>query len=139
MFDIGFQELALIGIIALLVVGPERMPGLIRTIGQWAGQLQRLARDLRREIEMEAEAEDFKALQADFLAEDRRLKEAARATASTATPTPAATDDESAETLPPEPADEDEQSAADLSPAAPETAVVAAAETAAPETEKQAS
>ena len=79
MFDIGFWELGLIGIVALLVVGPERMPAMIRTVGQWAGHLQRLARDLRREIELEAEAEDYKALQADFLAEDRRLKEAARA------------------------------------------------------------
>jgi sec-independent protein translocase protein TatB len=78
MFDIGFWELALIGIVALLVVGPERMPAMIRTAGQWTGQIQRLARDLRREIEQEAQTEEFKALNSEFRAEDQRLKELAR-------------------------------------------------------------
>ncbi|MGR8919568.1 MAG: Sec-independent protein translocase protein TatB [Gammaproteobacteria bacterium] len=78
MFDIGFWELAVIGIVALIVVGPEKMPSLIRTAGQWAGQVQRMARDLRREIELEAETEEYQKLSQDFLAEDRRLKEMAR-------------------------------------------------------------
>lgn len=78
MFDVGFWELALIGIVALLVVGPEKMPGLIRTAGQWAGQVQRLARDLRRDIELEAQTEEYKALNQEFMAEDKRLKELAR-------------------------------------------------------------
>lgn len=78
MFDIGFWELAVIGVVALLVVGPERMPGLIRTAGQWAGQIQRLARDLRREIEREAHTDEFRKLNQEFLDEDRRLKESVR-------------------------------------------------------------
>lgn len=78
MFDIGFWELALIGVVALLVVGPEKMPGLIRTAGQWAGQVQRLARDLRREIELEAHTEEYRALNQQFRDEDRKLKEMAR-------------------------------------------------------------
>ena len=78
MFDIGFWELALIGIVALLVVGPEKMPTMIRTAGQWAGQIQRIARDLRREIDLEAQSEEYKALNRDFLAEDKQLKEMAR-------------------------------------------------------------
>ncbi len=86
MFDIGFWELAVIGVVALLVVGPERMPGLIRTAGQWAGQVQRLARDLRREIEREAQTDEFRKLNQEFLDEDRRLKESVRAAA----PPPAA-------------------------------------------------
>ncbi len=81
MFDIGFWELAVIGVVALLVVGPERMPGLIRTAGQWAGQVQRLARDLRREIEREAQTDEFRKLNQEFLDEDRRLKESVRAAA----------------------------------------------------------
>lgn len=81
MFDIGFWELAVIGVVALLVVGPERMPGLIRTAGQWAGQVQRLARDLRREIEREAQTDEFRKLNQEFLDEDRRLKETVRAAA----------------------------------------------------------
>ncbi len=78
MFDIGFWELALIGIVALLVIGPEKMPTMIRTAGQWAGQIQRMARDLRREIEAEAQSEEYRALNRDFLAEDKRLKDLAR-------------------------------------------------------------
>jgi len=81
MFDIGFWELAVIGVVALLVVGPERMPGLIRTAGQWAGKVQRVARQLRYEIEREAVTPEFRKLNEEFLAEDRRLKELARAPA----------------------------------------------------------
>jgi sec-independent protein translocase protein TatB len=96
MFDIGFWELAVIGIVALLVVGPEKMPTMIRTAGQWAGQLQRMARDLRRDIEQEAHTEEYRALNSEFLAEDRRLKDLSRNTANAPTPAqtaePAATE-----------------------------------------------
>ena len=44
MFDIGFWELGVIFIVALLVVGPEKMPALIKGAGQWIGQLQRMIR-----------------------------------------------------------------------------------------------
>ncbi|MEQ8660632.1 MAG: Sec-independent protein translocase protein TatB [Gammaproteobacteria bacterium] len=90
MFDVGFWELAVIGIVALLVVGPERMPALIRTAGQWAGQVQRLARDLRREIEREAQTDEFRKLNQEFIDEDRRLKESVRA--ASAPPTAALAD-----------------------------------------------
>ncbi|MGB1881685.1 MAG: Sec-independent protein translocase protein TatB [Gammaproteobacteria bacterium] len=88
MFDIGFWELAVIGVIALLVVGPDKMPTLVRTAGQWAGKAQRMARELRRELEQAAQTEEYKALNQEFLAEDRRLKELARSAA--APPTAAA-------------------------------------------------
>ena len=88
MFDMGFWELAVIGVIALLVVGPERMPGLIRATGKWVGQIQRLARDLRREIEREAQTEEFRKLNQDFLEEDRRLKASVREASATTTPQP---------------------------------------------------
>lgn len=78
MFDVGFWELAVIFVVALVVVGPERMPGLIRTTGQWLGRMQRVARELRAEFEREAHTQEFKALNAEFLEEDRRLKELAR-------------------------------------------------------------
>ena len=78
MFDMGFWELVLIFVVALVVVGPERMPQLIRTTGQWIGRAQRIARELRAEFEREAQTQEFKALNRDFLEEDRRLKELAR-------------------------------------------------------------
>ena len=79
MFDVGFWELALIFVVALVVVGPERMPGMIRSTGQWLGRMQRVARELRAEFEREAHTQEFKALNREFLEEDRRLKELARA------------------------------------------------------------
>ena len=53
MFDIGFQELVLIAILALLVAGPERLPGLARNCGLWAGRLKRYINHTRRELEQE--------------------------------------------------------------------------------------
>ena len=77
MFDVGFWELALIFVVALVVVGPERMPALIRTTGQWLGRMQRVARELRAEFEREAHTQEFKELNREFLEEDRRLKQLA--------------------------------------------------------------
>lgn len=53
MFDIGFWELAIIAIVALLVVGPERMPGLLRDIGGWIKAVRRFITQTRYEIERE--------------------------------------------------------------------------------------
>ena len=74
MFDIGFWELAIIGIVALLVIGPERMPEMVRTIGQWMGQLQRLISSLKREIEAETRSDEYKLLNKEFLNEDKKFK-----------------------------------------------------------------
>ncbi|MEM7542590.1 MAG: Sec-independent protein translocase protein TatB [Pseudomonadota bacterium] len=70
MFDIGFWEVSLIGIVALLVVGPERLPGLIKTVGQLLGQVNRVARDFRQELEAEATMEEVKAFQKEIQASD---------------------------------------------------------------------
>ncbi len=53
MFDIGFQELLLIGIVGLLVLGPERLPGAVRTGSAWLGKIRRGFSDIKREIELE--------------------------------------------------------------------------------------
>jgi len=42
MFDVGFWELALIGVVALIIVGPERLPGVVRTAGRWVGKGRRI-------------------------------------------------------------------------------------------------
>ncbi len=57
MFDIGFWELALIGVIGLLVIGPERLPGVARTLGIWVGKLQRFVRQTKMEIKQELHTE----------------------------------------------------------------------------------
>ena len=66
MFDVGFTELVLIGLVALLVVGPERLPELVRTTGRWIGRAQRLAREMRTELERDVGAREIGQLQRDF-------------------------------------------------------------------------
>ncbi|MEM9780872.1 MAG: Sec-independent protein translocase protein TatB [Pseudomonadota bacterium] len=51
MFDIGWQELIVIGVLALLVVGPKELPGLFRTVGQYVGKARRIAREFQRSME----------------------------------------------------------------------------------------
>lgn len=53
MFDIGFWELLLLGVIALLLVGPQRLPRLAYEAGRWLGRLQRILRNARSELERE--------------------------------------------------------------------------------------
>ena len=60
MFEIGFAELFLLGVIALLVVGPDRLPGLARTVGAWVGKAQRLVGQVRADIEREVRADELR-------------------------------------------------------------------------------
>jgi|APHig6443717497_1056834.scaffolds.fasta_scaffold387296_1 sec-independent protein translocase protein TatB len=60
MFDVGFQELVLIGVVALLVVGPERLPRLARTAGLWLGRARRVLGSVKAEIDRELKADELK-------------------------------------------------------------------------------
>ena len=60
MFDVGFWELALVGLVALLVVGPERLPRLARTAGLWLGRGRRMLSSVKAEIDRELKAEELK-------------------------------------------------------------------------------
>lgn len=60
MFDIGFGELLLLAVIGLLVLGPERLPVAIRTLGLWVGRFRRSYRQVRTEIEREIGADDIR-------------------------------------------------------------------------------
>ena len=51
MFDIGFAELLIIGVVSLLVIGPERLPGAVRTVSLWLGRFKRSFNEIRQEIE----------------------------------------------------------------------------------------
>ncbi|MEP6389860.1 MAG: Sec-independent protein translocase protein TatB [Halioglobus sp.] len=53
MFDIGFAELLIIGIVGLLVIGPERLPGTIRTVSVWVNKFRRSFNDIRDEVRQE--------------------------------------------------------------------------------------
>lgn len=60
MFDVGFFELALIGVVALLVIGPERLPKVARTAGMWVGRARRFVGNVKRDIEDEIQADELK-------------------------------------------------------------------------------
>ena len=60
MFDIGFWELSLIGIVALLVIGPERLPAVARTVGKWVGKANRFVASVKDDISKELKDEDLK-------------------------------------------------------------------------------
>jgi sec-independent protein translocase protein TatB len=52
-FDVGFWELTFIMTLALLVLGPDKLPGLVRSLGRWMGRARSVARNLRVQIERE--------------------------------------------------------------------------------------
>jgi sec-independent protein translocase protein TatB len=63
MFDIGFWELSLIGVVALLVIGPERLPGVARTVGGWVGTAKRFVGAVKNDINTEvSKADELKRL-----------------------------------------------------------------------------
>lgn len=62
MFDIGFTELVLIGIVALIVIGPERLPAVAKTAGQWIAKVQRFVRGVKSDLASELDSGDLKKL-----------------------------------------------------------------------------
>ena len=58
MFDIGFWEIIVIAVVALLVVGPERFPGMIKKAGYWLGQFRRIVNTVKSEIKTEVDKAD---------------------------------------------------------------------------------
>lgn len=62
MFDVSFSELMLIGVIALIVIGPERLPKVARTIGHLVGRAQRYVSDVKTDIQREVDLDDLNAL-----------------------------------------------------------------------------
>ena len=63
MFDIGWGELVVIGIVALIAIGPKELPSVLRTVGQWMGKVRRMASDFQSQFQeamREAEVADLK-------------------------------------------------------------------------------
>lgn len=67
MFDVGFSELVVIGLVALLVLGPNRLPQVARTAGQWMGRLRRFVDGVKQDFENEINSAE--------LSEVRRIKD----------------------------------------------------------------
>ncbi|MBT8429562.1 MAG: Sec-independent protein translocase protein TatB [Gammaproteobacteria bacterium] len=62
MFDVGLLELLLVGIVALLVVGPERLPKLARTAGMWLGRGRRFISSVKDDIDRELKADELRSI-----------------------------------------------------------------------------
>lgn len=60
MFDVGFSELLLVGLVALVVLGPERLPGAVRTAGLWIGRIKRSFSAIKAEVEREIGADEIR-------------------------------------------------------------------------------
>ena len=60
MFEIGFWELIVVGIVAMLVVGPEQLPGLARKAGFWLGKARRMIAEVKAEVDRELHLEEIK-------------------------------------------------------------------------------
>ena len=63
MFDIGFSEIVVIAVVALIVLGPERLPRAARTMGHLFGRLQRYVNDVKADINREMELEELRKIQ----------------------------------------------------------------------------
>jgi sec-independent protein translocase protein TatB len=66
MFDIGFTELLVIGLVALVVIGPERLPKVARTAGQWLGRLNRYVSQVKQDIDRDIKLEELRKMQQDM-------------------------------------------------------------------------
>ena len=83
MFDIGFSEILLVAVVALVVIGPERLPGVARNVGRFAGRLQRYVHDIKRDFNREIEFEEIRRLQHEMETTVQSMQESMRAVEST--------------------------------------------------------
>jgi len=73
-FDIGFTELVVIALVGLIVIGPERMPKVARTVGHLLGRLQRYVSDVKADINREIQLDELKRIQAQIAEQARDME-----------------------------------------------------------------
>ena len=78
MFDIGFSELLIIGIVALVVIGPEKLPKVARTLGHLLGRAQRYVNDVKADINREMQLDELKRLQSQVVDSARSMESSVR-------------------------------------------------------------
>jgi sec-independent protein translocase protein TatB len=66
MFDVGFSEMVVVAVVALVVIGPERLPKVARMLGHLAGRMQRYVNDVKADINREMELEELRKLKDEF-------------------------------------------------------------------------
>lgn len=80
MFDIGFAEMLIIGIVALLVIGPERLPGVARKAGTYFARLRRFVSNVRADVEREFRTDELQRMLQQQQDELQSLKDAVNET-----------------------------------------------------------
>lgn len=75
MFDIGFSELLVVGVVALVVIGPERLPKVARTAGILLGRMQRYVNNVKADISREMQLDELKKLQAEMQESARNFEQ----------------------------------------------------------------
>ncbi|MFY9329413.1 MAG: Sec-independent protein translocase protein TatB [Georgfuchsia sp.] len=78
MFDFGFSEMVVIAMVALIVLGPERLPGVARTVGALMGRMQRYFNDVKSEVNRELQLEDLRKMQQDLAEKARAMEQSAQ-------------------------------------------------------------
>jgi len=78
MFDIAFSELMIIGVVALLVIGPEKLPKMARTLGHLLGRAQRYVNDVKSDINREIQLDELKKLQSEVTESARSIENSVR-------------------------------------------------------------
>jgi len=79
MIDFGFDKLALIGAVALIVIGPEKLPKLARTVGHMFGKAQRYVADVKAEVNRSIELDELKKMRTQFEDAARDVEQNVRA------------------------------------------------------------
>jgi len=82
MFDIGFSEIVVIGVVALVVIGPERLPKTARTLGHLFGRLQRYVNEVKADINREMELDELRKLQREMQGAAREFQQSVTTAAS---------------------------------------------------------
>jgi sec-independent protein translocase protein TatB len=75
MFDIGFSEIVVIGVVALVVIGPEKLPKVARTLGHMFGRLQRYVNEVKADINREIELDELRKLQSQVQSAARDIEQ----------------------------------------------------------------
>ena len=82
MFDIGFSEIVVIGVVALIVIGPERLPKTARTLGHLFGRLQRYVNEVKADINREMELDELRKLQREMQGAAQEFEQTVKTAAS---------------------------------------------------------
>jgi sec-independent protein translocase protein TatB len=82
MFDIGFSEMVVLAVVALVVLGPERLPKVSRTAGQWMGKMRRYVDDVKSDINRQMELSELRNLKTQVTDAAREIQSSVDATVS---------------------------------------------------------